>query len=88
MLFVGKFEDRVVVVRNALSDRRGPVTLDGDTDNQGSIRVDTDSACNGTHCVRAVYMDDLTELAVRHFRSRRAVMKVREEDVLLPDHRV
>ncbi|KAK2188195.1 hypothetical protein NP493_140g00031 [Ridgeia piscesae] len=73
---LGKFEDRFVVVRNALSDQRGTVTLDRATDNQGSIRVNTDSACNGTRCVRTVYMDDLTELAVRHFRSRRAVMKV------------
>ena len=83
MLIVGKFEDRFVVVRNALSDQRGTVTLDRATDNQGSIRVNTDSACNGTRCVRTVYMDDLTELAVRHFRSRRAVMKVGEQYVSL-----
>ena len=86
LLVVGKLEERIVVVRDALSDKRGTVSLDRPADNQGGIRVDTTKACNASRCVRTVYLDDLRELAVRHIRSRRAVIKVGERSMFYCSH--
>ena len=79
LLGAGKFEDRIVIVRDAISDRRGMVSLITPTDNQGAVRVKDACKLNTSYCVRTVYMDDLTGVATRHIRSRRAVVKVRRD---------
>ncbi|KAI0243411.1 hypothetical protein LSAT2_015895 [Lamellibrachia satsuma] len=74
---LGNFNERIVVVRHAVSDRRELVSLDRrNTRNQGAIRVNADTAFNQSDRVRSIFLDDLTDLALRHFPSRRAIIKV------------
>ena len=76
LLVAGKFEERIVIVRDAISDRRGMVSLITTRDNQGAVRVKDACKLNASHCISIVYMDDLTDVATRQTRSRRAVIKV------------
>ena len=59
LLVAGKFEDKIVIVRDAISDRRGMVSLITPKDNQGAVRVKDACKLNASHCIRTVYMDDL-----------------------------
>ena len=75
-MFLGNFKDRIIVVQNVVSDKRGLVSLMANKKNQGGTHVNEDTGCTVSKCVQAIYMDDLATLASRHFRSQRAMIKV------------
>ena len=67
-LFLGNFNEGIVVVRHSVSDRRELVTVGRrKARNQGAIRVNADTAFISSDRVRAIFLDDMTDLALRHF---------------------
>ena len=68
---------RVVVVTNAVADRRVSAAVRPSGHNQGDTRIDLeeDASCSGAACpavIRTILMDDLLEVV----RFREALMKI------------